>query len=585
MHSLTASMRSEEKPTFTNDGNHKYNGSKPEESQTYTIDDAIDTIGFGPFQGLIFVFCGLLWIADAMELMILSILSPAVKCQWELSSAEEAVITSVVFTGSLTGALFWGLFGDSFGRKKALLVANLTILISGVLSALQLTSNDDRIPGFPWLLICRFGVGFGASGITQVSTYYVEFLPRKKRAICSIFVSGWWAVGTMFGAALAVGVMRPGSLGWHWYLGLCATPFAISLLFFPFIPESVRIYLAQGKREKAVKVLQKIAWFNLGKLPYGSLVTYEEKISQTTYEHYGNDDKSHFEDSSMDHNEPRPVSSHTHDDEKNGHTHDDEKSSLLGSTAKQSVKASAKDEVVEKIVNMVKSLPLLFSNGMWKISIMLFIIWFGSSWLYYGNVLLTSTILRKNPHCDVSEAIINETDDDSMLFYFYDNSSTGTNESVCADLLDTGDYLKIMWTTGAELPGLLATIAIIEIVGRKLTLAFNCFMIMVGFSLLFICTNDALLTFFLFIIRAFSTGLSQTIMVYTPEVYPTEVRGIAVGVFFSTARIGAIATPYVAQVLFETSDYATIALYAGSSLVLMVMSILLPVETKGKSLK
>ena len=36
-------------------------------------------------------------LADAMELMLLSILSPAVKCQWGLSSGEEAAITSVLY--------------------------------------------------------------------------------------------------------------------------------------------------------------------------------------------------------------------------------------------------------------------------------------------------------------------------------------------------------------------------------------------------------------------------------------------------------------------------------------------------------
>ena len=36
-------------------------------------------------------------LADAMELMLLSVLGPAVKCQWELTTAEEAVITSVSY--------------------------------------------------------------------------------------------------------------------------------------------------------------------------------------------------------------------------------------------------------------------------------------------------------------------------------------------------------------------------------------------------------------------------------------------------------------------------------------------------------
>ena len=36
-----------------------------------------------------------LQLADAMELMILSVLSPAVECQWGLTKTEGATITSV----------------------------------------------------------------------------------------------------------------------------------------------------------------------------------------------------------------------------------------------------------------------------------------------------------------------------------------------------------------------------------------------------------------------------------------------------------------------------------------------------------
>ena len=40
----------------------------------------------------------------------------------------------------------------------------------------------------------------------------------------------------------------------------------------------------------------------------------------------------------------------------------------------------------------------------------------------------------------------------------------------------------------------------------------------------------------------------MALAVYTPEVYPTSVRGTAVGYCSSVARIGAIITPFVAQV-------------------------------------
>ena len=57
-----------------------------------------------------------------------------------------------------------------------------------------------------------------------------------------------------------------------------------------------------------------------------------------------------------------------------------------------------------------------------------------------------------------------------------------------------------------------------------------------------------MITVFLFIIRAFATGVFQAVYVYTPEVYPTSVRAAALGLHIAAARIGAMITPFVAQV-------------------------------------
>lgn len=56
------------------------------------------------------------------------------------------------------------------------------------------------------------------------------------------------------------------------------------------------------------------------------------------------------------------------------------------------------------------------------------------------------------------------------------------------------------------------------------------------------------LTVFLFCARAFIAGVYQTVYIYTPEVYPTKVRGLALGAMTSVARVGALVTPFVAQV-------------------------------------
>lgn len=55
-------------------------------------------------------------------------------------------------------------------------------------------------------------------------------------------------------------------------------------------------------------------------------------------------------------------------------------------------------------------------------------------------------------------------------------------------------------------------------------------------------------TLFLFLIRAFATGVFQAVFVYTPEVYPTTIRATALGVHTAAARIGALLTPFNAQV-------------------------------------
>ena len=64
---------------------------------------------------------------------------------------------------------------------------------------------------------------------------------------------------------------------------------------------------------------------------------------------------------------------------------------------------------------------------------------------------------------------------------------------------------------------------------------------------LLLCYRIAI-AFFLFLIRAFAAGVFQAVIAYTPEVYPTGVRAAAMGLHSAMARVGAMITPFVAQV-------------------------------------
>ena len=63
-----------------------------------TISVVLDAIGYGRFQVLLSFSSGLAFLADAMEMMILSVLAPALHCStWEVTKSQLAFLTTMVF--------------------------------------------------------------------------------------------------------------------------------------------------------------------------------------------------------------------------------------------------------------------------------------------------------------------------------------------------------------------------------------------------------------------------------------------------------------------------------------------------------
>jgi len=549
------------------------------ERDEFTVDEAINRMGFGPFQVLITVFCGLIWVADAMELMILAILSPIVKCQWDLSSIEEALITSIVFLGLMIGVLFWGLLNDIIGRKSSLLLVDISVVLCGLLSAVPVSMDDRREFGYPWLLFWRFGVGFSSGGTLQVMTYYAEFLPQKGRGIWLVMIAMWWTIGGIFCSVLAMLVLGVWHLNWHWFLGMCAAPMSVVLLLFPLVPESARFYLVKGKKDKARKVLEYIAKVNCQKLPPGKLIFKEEKddckpgadISKSSSMSESSECQK-FGEEKLDTQKKETFKQYEgSEDETEAVAEDDqldaERKLLQESKDESRQNSSKRNKRSSKLADEAKKFSLLFSNRMWITTLLLSFIWFGCAWSYYGVIILTTSMLSSDTtHCSTHNNI----------------SSNSTSE--CREL-DTGDYTKILYESLAEFPGLIFTFVIIELIGRKKTMAVEFLMAAGAFLLLLICVSKLVLTSFLFIVRAVVAGVFQVVFVYTPEVYPTNARALGLGVCNTAARLGGILTPIVGQVLYEANDYISIGLYAGLCILFAIFSLLLPIETKGRPLQ
>ena len=116
-------------------------------------------------------------------------------------------------------------------------------------------------------------------------------------------------------------------------------------------------------------------------------------------------------------------------------------------------------------------------------------------------------------------------------------------------------------------------------------MAYELFLLSLFLCFLFHCNMDrVLVTVILFFIRGLASGVFQAAYVYTPEVYPTGLRSVGVGACSGMARLGAMMTPYIAQVLMKASLSAAVSVYVVVGILASISCMLLPIETKGKAM-
>ncbi|KAJ8042845.1 Synaptic vesicle 2-related protein [Holothuria leucospilota] len=241
-------------------------GSSSEElllggEDTYTVEEAIDKCGFGIFQIKISCIVGVLFMADAFEIIILSILADQLHCDWSLPLPKKALITTFVFVGYLIGASFFGSASDKFGRKSIVLVSSSWIFVFGVLSSFA--------PTLLWMYIARFCVGVGLGGAAQSWPMYAEFLPSKSRGRTLSLMQVFWVTGVL-GVVSMSAVVVP-RYGWRVLVFVAALPQLVFLMLMYYVPESPMFQVVSGQRKKAERTLRAVARLNRKTLPQGRL--------------------------------------------------------------------------------------------------------------------------------------------------------------------------------------------------------------------------------------------------------------------------------------------------------------------------
>ena len=181
---------------------------------------------------------------------------PFVKTQFSLSSTAEGWLVSSGLLGCIAGVFTTGLISDRIGRKKTLLTAAITFLISGVGCAFAASFN--------MLVVFRLIGGIGVGMASVISPMYIsEFAPANKRGRMVSYYQLAITVGILlayFSNALVLFLSGNNPHGllaepWRMMFLIMTLPSVLFLLMLVKVPESPRWLVSVNSREEAKKII------------------------------------------------------------------------------------------------------------------------------------------------------------------------------------------------------------------------------------------------------------------------------------------------------------------------------------------
>lgn len=220
-----------------------------------SVEKGLQAAGVGKFQYRLFVIFGLVWLADAMQVLSIGFSAPSIAKTFGIPIPQALQTGTLFFVGMLIGASVFGRLADRIGRRPVLMMAVVIDACFGVASAFA--------PDFTWLLALRFLTGVGVGGTLPVDyTMMAEFLPSSRRGRWLVLLESFWAVGTICLAILALLALSWGDDAWRLIFFVTGIPALIGVVLRFYIPESPMYLNRNGKSNEARQVLERVAKVN-----------------------------------------------------------------------------------------------------------------------------------------------------------------------------------------------------------------------------------------------------------------------------------------------------------------------------------
>ena len=162
----------------------------------------------------------LAWMLDAFDVMLFSLVLPALSADLRLTKAEGGLLGSVMLIAAAAGGVGFGRFADRYGRTRALMLS--VALYSVFTFACGFATTLGMFALFRVLLGLGMG-GVWSSGAALVS----ETWPAEHRGKALGLMQSGWAIGYA-AAVLVAGAIQP-RFGWRavFFIGVLPAFFAI----------------------------------------------------------------------------------------------------------------------------------------------------------------------------------------------------------------------------------------------------------------------------------------------------------------------------------------------------------------------
>ncbi len=201
------------------------------------------------FQRSVFIIIATAWLFDSIDLGSLTFVLGSIRKQFDLTTAQAGLLSSMSFVGMFLGAALSGLAADRFGRKS---VFQISMIFWGLGSLWCSLAPNAVTLGYARLLL-----GFGMGMEFPVALAMVsEFLPASNRGRYMAILEGFWPLGFITAGLLSLVLLQ--YFDWRSVFLAQAIPALFLFVIRFLVPESPRWLVDHGNHEEAERVMSAI---------------------------------------------------------------------------------------------------------------------------------------------------------------------------------------------------------------------------------------------------------------------------------------------------------------------------------------